>query len=250
MAQKHVYGLYPHELLGASVNGERVGYVNIPGKGYIAISPTGKAYTFKDQGGLDRSSFKPIKLSNYDRQHIFKATQRNGGITAYGTGENAQKVADYWVKQRVPKSTNSIPEVQVTYGGTNGKTDTKGRTSFRDAFKKARAAGLREFTWRGERKNTKIKGEENYTWDANTKRWTNPLASVKQTATDNTAPISVPRERVETPSLDYAANISGLLTNPNPNRYIRTATPTFVGQTNNNWLRDMFRDTFKTFNFG
>jgi len=33
--------------MGETVNGERVAYVNIPGKGYIAVSPTGKAYSYK-----------------------------------------------------------------------------------------------------------------------------------------------------------------------------------------------------------
>ena len=37
MIPKGQYGLKSHEILGATVNGENVAYVNIPGKGYIAI---------------------------------------------------------------------------------------------------------------------------------------------------------------------------------------------------------------------
>ena len=100
---KGQYGLDTHEVMGETVNGERVAYVNIPGKGYIAVSPTGKAYSYKaDNSKATGLQFTPINLTNYDREHIFKATQRSGGMTAL-SHFTADKVAKYWAAQGAPK---------------------------------------------------------------------------------------------------------------------------------------------------
>lgn len=217
-------------------------------KGTQAKSPVQLGRERRNQYPSNQKMRKTI-TSNKSNLTVKNNTSKfPGSRVEIGYGGNNQSVLGTNPSNLTYGSVPEIPQV----GRVN---NTPGRTSFRDAFNQARNSGLSEFTWGGKRFNTRNKGEENYTWDTSTKKWVDPLASVKQTATfttDNIAPISVPRERVETPSFDYAANISDSLTNPNPNRYTlpRTATPTFVGQTNNNWLRDMFRDTFRTFNFG
>lgn len=240
------YAKYIKAKINTNRNGNR--YINVKGVNYFENGEMWDTHTGKKISGIMKYKIPNSASSNKSADTLKTNNQSNepkfpGSRIEIGYGGNNKSVLGINPSNPAYGSVPEIPQV----GRVN---NTPGRTSFRDAFNQARNSGLSEFTWGGKRFNTRNKGEENYTWDANTKRWTNPLASVKQTATDNTAPISVPRERVETPSFDYAANISGLLTNPNPNKYIRTATPTFVGQTNNNWLRDMFRDTFKTFNFG
>lgn len=98
------YGLKPHEILGATVNGENVAYVYIPGKGYIAIDGKGNAYTYGvsiDSRGkipLERYFYKPITLTNYDRQHIYKAATRDNGMT----GLAVNNIAKYWAAQGKP----------------------------------------------------------------------------------------------------------------------------------------------------
>ena len=105
MIPKGQYGLKPHEILGAVVNGKGVAYVNIPGKGYIAIDGKGNAYTYGEKQGpngkvyFQRDSFKPIKLTNYDRQHIYKAA-RDNGMTGYGASVN--DITKYWAAQGKP----------------------------------------------------------------------------------------------------------------------------------------------------
>ena len=102
MIPKGRYGLKPHEVLGATVNGEGVAYVNIPGKGYIAIDGKGNAYTTRNEGEngqfYRKTTFAPIKLTNYDRQHIYKAVTRDNGIT----GLAANNIAKYWATQGKP----------------------------------------------------------------------------------------------------------------------------------------------------
>lgn len=245
------YAKYIKAKINTNRNGNR--YINVKGVNYFENGEMWDTSTGRKISGTMKykvpSSFVPNNQSNIQKSNQQSKTPKfPGNRIEIGYGGNNQSVLGINPSNLAYGSVPEIPQV----GRVN---NTSGRTSFRDAFNRARNAGLSEFTWGGKRFNTRNKGEENYTWNANTKKWTDPLASVKQTATfttDNIAPISVPRERVETPSFDYAANISDSLTNPNSNRYTlpRTATPTFVGQTNNNWLRDMFRDTFKTFNFG
>lgn len=214
-------------------------------KGTQAKSPVQLAKEKRNQRPSNQKMRKTITSNKTNSTINNNQSKFPGSRVEIGYGGNNKSVLGINPSNPAYGSVPEIPQVN----------NTSKRTSFRDAFNQARNSGLSEFTWGGSRFNTKNKEEENYTWDASSKRWVDPLASVKQQATfttDNIAPISVPRERVETPSLDYAANISSPLTNPNSSRYTlpRTATPTFVGQTNNNWLRDMFRDTFRTFNFG
>lgn len=107
MIPKGQYGLKSHEILGATVNGNNVAYVNIPGKGYIAIDGKGNAYTYGEKLGpsrqmhLQRDSFKPIKLTNYDRQHIYKAATRDNGMIGFDASVN--DIAKYWAAQGKPK---------------------------------------------------------------------------------------------------------------------------------------------------
>ena len=102
MIPKGQYGLKSHEILGATVNGENVAYVNIPGKGYIAIDGKGNAYTTRNEGEngefYRKTTFIPIKLTNYDRQHIYKATRDNSM-----TGLAVNSIAKYWAAQGKPK---------------------------------------------------------------------------------------------------------------------------------------------------
>jgi len=83
--------------MGANINGNRVAYVYIPGKGYIALDRYGNAYTYDDSKGLNRDSFRKINLTDYDKQHIYKATQKDGAFTGL-TGRDAQYVSDYWAQ--------------------------------------------------------------------------------------------------------------------------------------------------------
>ena len=103
MIPKGQYGLKPHEILGATVDGENVAYVNIPGKGYIAIDGKGNAYTTRNEGEngelYRKTTFIPIKLTNYDRQHIYKAATRDNGMT----GLAVNNIAKYWAAQGKPK---------------------------------------------------------------------------------------------------------------------------------------------------
>ena len=103
MIPKGQYGLKPHEILGATIDGENVAYVNIPGKGYIAIDGKGNAYTTRNEGEngelYRKTTFIPIKLTNYDRQHIYKAATRDNGMT----GLAVNSIAKYWVAQGKPK---------------------------------------------------------------------------------------------------------------------------------------------------
>ena len=99
MIPKGQYGLKSHEILGATVNGENVAYVNIPGKGYIAIDGKGNAYTTRNEGKngelfYGHTTFIPIKLTNYDRQHIYKAVRDNSM-----TGLAVNSIAKYWAAQ-------------------------------------------------------------------------------------------------------------------------------------------------------
>ena len=94
-----VYASRPREVHGAEVNGERVGYVEIPGKGYVAISPSGKAYNYNGNGAVGQLNFKPINLSNYDLYHIQRAAQTPGKITGF-TSRDASAVANYWVNKK------------------------------------------------------------------------------------------------------------------------------------------------------
>ena len=101
MIPKGQYGLKPHEILGAVVNGNNVAYVNIPGKGYIAIDGKGNAYMTRNEGEngefYRKTTFVPIKLTNYDRQHIYKAARDNGM-----TGLAVNNIAKYWAAQGKP----------------------------------------------------------------------------------------------------------------------------------------------------
>ena len=45
------------------------------------------------------------------------------------------------------------------YDEDNTSSPTMTNKKFADAFREARVAGLKEFTWRGKRYNTKLKGE-------------------------------------------------------------------------------------------
>ena len=105
MIPKGRYGLKPHEILGATVEGEGVAYVNIPGKGYIAIDGKGNAYTTRNEGEngqfYRKTTFVPIKLTNYDRQHIYKAATRDNGMIGWGASVN--DIAKYWAAQGKPK---------------------------------------------------------------------------------------------------------------------------------------------------
>ena len=94
-----IYASRPREVHGAEVNGERVGYVEIPGKGYVAISPSGKAYNYNGNGAVGQLNFKPINLSNYDLYHIQRAAQTPGKITGF-TSRDASAVANYWVNKK------------------------------------------------------------------------------------------------------------------------------------------------------
>ena len=102
MIPKGQYGLKPHEILGATVDGENVAYVNIPGKGYIAIDSKGNAYTTRNEGEngefYRKTTFIPIKLTNYDRQHIYKAATRDNSMT----GLAVNSIAKYWAAQGKP----------------------------------------------------------------------------------------------------------------------------------------------------
>lgn len=122
MIPKGQYGLKPHEILGATVNGESVAYVNIPGKGYIAIDGKGNAYTTRNEGEngefYRKTIFIPIKLTNYDRQHIYKAATRDNGMTGWGASVN--DIAKYWAAQGKPKVTNRLVNVRV-----DKQTDTE-----------------------------------------------------------------------------------------------------------------------------
>ena len=103
MIPKGQYGLKPHEILGATIDGENVAYVNIPGKGYIAIDGKGNAYTTRNEGEngqfYRKTTFVPIKLTNYDRQHIYKAATGDNGMT----GLAVNSIAKYWAAQGKPK---------------------------------------------------------------------------------------------------------------------------------------------------
>ena len=107
MIPKGQYGLKPHEILGGTVNGENVAYVNIPGKGYIAIDRTGNAYTYREKLGPSRQiklkgdSFNPIKLTNYGRQHSYKSAKDNNLIGFFDASVN--NIAKYWAAQGKPK---------------------------------------------------------------------------------------------------------------------------------------------------
>ena len=108
MIPKGQYGLKPHEILGAKINGEKVVYINIPGKGYLAIDGKGNAYTTANEssvGSFDpgRSSFKPVRLTNYDRQQIYNAVT-NGKVSSMfsSTGSTVTGITDYWKAQGAP----------------------------------------------------------------------------------------------------------------------------------------------------
>lgn len=123
MIPKGQYGLKPHEILGAIVNGKGVAYVNIPGKGYIAIDGKGNAYTTRNEGKNGEfhritTTFVPIKLTNYDRLHIYKAATRDNSMTGFGASVN--DIAKYWAAQGKPKVTNRSVNVRV-----DKKTDTE-----------------------------------------------------------------------------------------------------------------------------
>ena len=133
MIPKGQYGLKPHEILGAVVNGNNVAYVNIPGKGYIAIDGKGNAYTYREKLGpsrqmhLQRDSFKPIKLTNYDRQHIYKAATRDNGMTGFDASVN--DIAKYWAAQGKPKVNAKPVKASVdksTDTATNDASDAVG----------------------------------------------------------------------------------------------------------------------------
>ena len=105
---KGQYGLKSHEVLGGRINGMPVAYVNIPGKGYIAVDQKGNAYRAVNEGSTgvfhpNLTTFEKINLTNYDRGHIYKAATRNDGMTSFGLAQ-ASRIADYWAKQGAPKS--------------------------------------------------------------------------------------------------------------------------------------------------
>lgn len=113
MIPKGQYGLKPHEILGGAVNGETVGYVNIPGKGYLAIDAKGNAYTTRNEtknGGFSRNTtFIPVKLTNYDRQQIYKAVSRNDGVTSW-IRDHSNNIANYWKAKGAPVVTKPTPK--------------------------------------------------------------------------------------------------------------------------------------------
>ena len=70
----------------------------------------------------------------------------------------------------------------VTQGNKNvqssadaGITSGKNSINFKTAFNNARNSGLQEFTWRGQKYNTKKAGEENYIWQNG--NWVSPNQS-------------------------------------------------------------------------
>lgn len=97
-----------------------VAYVNIPGKGYIAVDQKGNAYRAVNEGSTgvfhpNLTTFEKINLTNYDRGHIYKAATRNNGMTSFGLAQ-ASRIADYWAKQGAPKpavkSTSKLTTIQ------------------------------------------------------------------------------------------------------------------------------------------
>ena len=171
---KTIYGRDAHELMGYKVNGENVAYVNIPGKGYIAVDDSGNAYTYDETpgNGLKRDSFRPIKLTNYDLDHVVRASQRDSGMTSISPNIST-RIAKYWATQQPRKSLNvsknnnsneNVVAVGTNKGQgiqkTNIKTGKSGGQSFRQAFNAARNAGLKEFTWNGDRFNTMTAAEK------------------------------------------------------------------------------------------
>ena len=130
------YGLKSHEILGGRINGMPVAYVNIPGKGYIAVDQKGNAYTsITDNKQGKALAFQQIKLSDYDRYHIYKAATRNDGMTSFGTAQ-ASRIANYWTKQGAPKPrvtstiklTTTPEDNQETSSNTTTGTTTGTRT--------------------------------------------------------------------------------------------------------------------------
>lgn len=197
-----IYASRPREVHGAEVNGERVGYVEIPGKGYIAISPSGKAYNYNGNGAVGQLNFKPINLSNYDLYHIWRAAQTPGKITGF-TSRDASAVANYWVTrrpsyQRVSPKTDKVvessskqsePQKEVNSSSVTGQvigkpspakstmgTRSTNPVSFKMAFNTARNAGQETFNWRGQTYNTRNKGEENYVFQNG--KWVNPTSNI------------------------------------------------------------------------
>ena len=205
---KGQYGLKPHEILGAGVGGQKVAYVNIPGKGYVAVDAKGNAYITRNEGSngqfYKKTQFVPIKLTNYDRYHIYKAATRKGGMTGYGT---IQSIADYWGQRRVadPNAVTTKQKVvnnKVTggsnaapgkAGGGNGKaTPVVAGTSFRDAFNAARNSGQQFFTWNNEKFTTQNKGEENYTFQNG--KWVDPKSMITFELPENAMTLGTPKE--------------------------------------------------------
>ena len=131
---KGQYGLKSHEVLGGRINGMPVAYVNIPGKGYIAVDQKGNAYRAVNEGSTgvfhpNLTTFEKINLTNYDRGHIYKAATRNDGMTSFGLAQ-ASRIADYWAKQGAPKLITIKEDKQTpdedtvtTKTGKTGRTD-------------------------------------------------------------------------------------------------------------------------------
>ena len=177
------YSSKPHELRFAYVTGNennRVGWVNIPVKGYIAIDSEGNAYNYNENTNT------PVKqkLTNYDKEQIRKAVNQNGGLTSSSTS-SANIVANAWktnlpwtnlakqklnvqMQQKDNKTTTDIdkgkdvnkPGADKTKTGkpTNG-TPPVANNGFQKAFDAARSAGQGTFTFNGKLYSTLQKGE-------------------------------------------------------------------------------------------
>ena len=187
MIPKGQYGLKPHEILGATVDGENVAYVNIPGKGYIAIDGKGNAYTTRNEGEngefYRKTTFIPIKLklTNYDRQHIYKAARDKSM-----TGLAANTIAKYWAAQGKPNGQPAATQKKgrrfIDRDGSEYWLGSDGSKTLLKKGTSSKGGGRRDQT-KGVGPKASVKGQQDY--DQNFQTMRGGLSSQQQMYLDS-----------------------------------------------------------------
>ena len=90
-----------------------------------------------------------------------------------------------------PKDNQEILSTQLQNKSNSQKTQSNNKDkgiSFKQAFNNARNSGLQEFTWRGNKYNTRSKGEENYIFQNG--KWVDPQKNTIEISNLSKTPIS------------------------------------------------------------
>lgn len=127
-----------------------------------AIARTPRKPWTPEQIKADRAAKKKIPDTTVTVEQAEKNNKANQGKVTVNSNTNN-------------KNSNIKTDKNVQSSADTGITSGKNSINFKTAFNNARNSGLQEFTWRGQKYNTKKAGEENYVWQNG--NWVSPNQS-------------------------------------------------------------------------